>query len=53
MGLCPTCGRAMEYGTLSGHYDASHKCDARCTGARGHNCECECGGANHGSGWAA
>lgn len=23
-------------------------CDARCTGARGHNCECSCGGANHG-----
>ncbi len=24
-------------------------CDARCTGARGHNCECSCGGANHGA----
>ncbi len=23
-------------------------CDARCTSARGHNCECSCGGANHG-----
>lgn len=25
------------------------KCDARCTNARGPNCECSCGGANHGS----
>jgi hypothetical protein len=23
-------------------------CDARCTGAKGHTCECSCGGANHG-----
>lgn len=23
-------------------------CDSRCTSARGHNCECSCGGANHG-----
>ena len=25
-----------------------HKCDARCTNARGHNCECSCGGLYHG-----
>jgi len=25
-----------------------HRCDARCMNARGHNCECSCGGANHG-----
>ena len=25
-----------------------HKCDARCMGAKGHNCECSCGGKNHG-----
>lgn len=24
-------------------------CDGRCTSARGHSCECSCGGANHGS----
>lgn len=23
-------------------------CDARCTGATGHQCECSCGGKNHG-----
>lgn len=27
-----------------------HECDSRCTGAKGRtmNCECRCGGANHG-----
>jgi hypothetical protein len=27
-----------------------HKCDARCQHAKGHNCECSCGGKNHGIG---
>ena len=26
-----------------------HKCDARCLNATGQNCECSCGGANHGA----
>lgn len=25
-----------------------HKCDARCQKAKGHNCECACGGKHHG-----
>jgi hypothetical protein len=27
-----------------------HKCDARCQHAKGHSCECSCGGKNHGKG---
>ena len=27
-----------------------HKCDARCTNARGNSCECSCGGQYHGYG---
>jgi hypothetical protein len=27
---------------------SKHKCDARCLNAKGHTCECECGGKNHG-----
>ena len=27
-----------------------HKCDGRCLHAKGRNCECSCGGANHGAG---
>lgn len=26
------------------------ECDARCTHAKGFNCECSCGGENHGKG---
>jgi hypothetical protein len=52
VGLCPQCHRKMQYGKLSGHVDLAHKCDARCSSARGHNCECSCGGVNHGADWA-
>jgi orotidine-5'-phosphate decarboxylase len=27
-----------------------HKCDDRCLHAKGHKCECACGGKNHGRG---
>ncbi len=27
-----------------------HKCGAKCLHAKGHDCECECGGKNHGRG---
>lgn len=29
---------------------SNHKCDARCLHAKGGNCECSCGGKNHGAG---
>lgn len=29
---------------------SKHACDARCRTAKGHNCECSCGGVNHGIG---
>lgn len=29
---------------------SNHKCDDRCTNAKGFKCECSCGGANHGKG---
>ena len=47
-GLCRNCGKMMDYGQLKGYVKPEQPCDARCTGARGHNCECSCGGANHG-----
>jgi len=30
---------------------SSHVCDARCMNAFGPDCECSCGGANHGAGF--
>lgn len=29
---------------------SKHVCDSRCLNAKGGNCECSCGGANHGAG---
>lgn len=48
-GACPDHG-AVEVrvspirGTVT-----DHECDSRCTSAKGPNCECSCGGANHGA----
>ena len=36
--------RAIKYKA----FPSKHVCDARCTGATGKNCECSCGGKNHG-----
>ena len=41
------CGRSMGAKLLKG-FVTDHECDARCMGAKGHVCECSCGGANHG-----
>lgn len=39
----------FDHVRVQGRYVAEIKCDGRCMGAKGHNCECSCGGANHGS----
>jgi len=53
--LCGICQGKTEYlGEVNGgklykyHYETP--CDGRCTHATGPECECSCGGANHGSG---
>lgn len=38
----------FEHIQIQGYFVADKKCDGRCMGATGHNCECSCGGANHG-----
>jgi hypothetical protein len=48
MGICEGCKKMMRFGQLKAFFRPEHKCDARCTSARGHSCECSCGGANHG-----
>lgn len=49
---CPECGHAgyWDGGPVTGTYSPDRECDSRCTGARGPDCECQCGGANHGRG---
>lgn len=46
---CEACGRHMTAEQITGAFRADRKCDARCTNATGHNCECSCGGRNHGA----
>ena len=46
--VCPACSRhARKFGKVQG-YVSDHVCDARCTSAKGFQCECSCGGKNHG-----
>lgn len=45
---CPFCGsNRVKQNVITGKINDT-PCDGRCTSARGHNCECSCGGANHG-----
>lgn len=46
---CPTCAAPMYGDAVHGRYSATRKCDPRCTGATGFDCECQCGGKNHGA----
>lgn len=45
---CPGCGVALPGKAIEGYLNPKCPCDRRCTGATGHNCECSCGGENHG-----
>ena len=48
---CKACGYAHMWGKpIQGRINPAIKCGAKCTHAKGHVCECECGGANHGAG---
>jgi hypothetical protein len=43
-------GETTAYGTLRQEVGHVTPCDSRCTGALGPNCDCPCGGENHGKG---
>lgn len=45
---CPSCNRSPSIPRIEGTFNPDHKCDSRCTGAKGNVCRCSCGGANHG-----
>ena len=48
---CEACGVGRMNGQpIEGRLNPAVKCGAKCTHAKGHVCECECGGANHGKG---
>lgn len=52
MGRCTNGHRWFMLRRVAGTYSESHKCDSRCLNAKGHDCTCSCGGANHGRGHA-
>lgn len=39
----------LTFDHVRGTHNPGVPCDSRCTGARGNNCECSCGGKNHGA----
>lgn len=47
---CVTHRRNLAWTPINGRFVETHVCDARCMNAIGPNCECSCGGANHGRG---
>jgi len=45
---CPSCGNPGWNGKRIEGFITDHPCDDRCTEAKGHKCQCSCGGKNHG-----
>lgn len=46
--VCHEHGTWVKVRALNGTVVAEKTCDGRCTSATGPNCECSCGGHNHG-----
>lgn len=47
---CKSCGRGLHrWHQVTGTVREAVKCTTRCTSATGSDCECECGGHNHGA----
>lgn len=48
--ICPECGKSGNGGDkVQGGISSHEKCGPKCWSAKGHICECECKGANHGA----
>jgi len=48
---CPKCNSQCVTGNTVQGFISEHKCGAKCLSSIGPNCECSCGGANHGTNW--
>jgi hypothetical protein len=44
------CGKRVKLMPVKGRYNPDVPCNVKCTASKGFNCECSCGGKNHGSG---
>lgn len=47
-----SCGAKRKAEPVRGRYVAEKKCSSKCLASIGHDCECSCGGKNHGAGAA-
>lgn len=52
MDRCWTCRRFFKATQIKGKLSNKHECGSKCMASKGPSCECSCGGANHGKGWA-
>lgn len=48
---CPSCGKWVEGNAVVGTENERIKCGPKCRSAKGPDCECSCGGQNHGEDW--
>jgi hypothetical protein len=48
--LCRGCNRPRNARSVRGKFSAKHECNAKCLASTGFQCECSCGGKNHGAG---
>ncbi len=46
-----SCGGTFQLRRIEGRYNPTKACDGRCMSAKGPQCECSCGGKNHGANW--
>jgi hypothetical protein len=50
--VCDAHDRFLTVTEIKGIVNVDKTCDGRCMNATGPNCECSCGGENHGGSWA-
>jgi hypothetical protein len=48
-----SCGRKRYAEPVRGRFNPGKLCNDKCQAATGHDCECSCGGKNHGAAHAA
>jgi len=50
--VCDDHDRFLSVTAIRGIVNVDKSCDGRCMNATGPNCDCSCGGANHGGSWS-
>lgn len=50
---CRMCGKARSAKMVRGKLSVKHICNAKCMSSTGFQCDCSCGGKNHGASFAA